>query len=117
MNDRPPFHTTIQEILDFALLDTKFVFVDLWSLVHLISGLLLGMILIRVTRAAYALACAVALILAYEVAELALNDVVFLPETPVDLLWDMIIGFAGAFAAIRIAGRRSPPHKTKPREN
>jgi hypothetical protein len=114
MNDRPPLHTTVQEILDWTFVQNKFIYIDLWSIVHLISGLLLGMVLVRYSRSAYALAWAVTLILAYEVVELALNDVLFYPETPVDLLWDVIVGFAGTFAAIRIAGRRSPSHQKRP---
>jgi len=116
MPERPPFHTTVQEILDWTIVDSPLVYVDLWSFVHLTSGLIIGMVLVRFMRAAYALAWAVALILLYEVVELALNDVVFVPETPVDLLWDVIIGFAGAYTAIRIAGRRSPPHKRSPKQ-
>jgi hypothetical protein len=41
------------------------------------------------------------------VVELALNDVLFVPETPVDTIWDVIVGFAGAFAAVRIVTARA----------
>jgi hypothetical protein len=103
MPDRPPFHTAIQEILDSTIVDARFVYLDLWSLVHLLSGLLLGLVFAGRIRAVWALAWAVAILLAYEVVELALNDVLFVPETPVDVIWDLIVGFAGVFIVLRIA--------------
>ncbi len=115
MDDRPPFHTSIQEILDYAIVDLKYVYVDLWSFVHLLSGLLLGMVLARWIRPVIALAWAIGVILAYEVAELALNDILFVPETPVDTIWDVIVGFAGAFVALRITTARAR-RKAKPDE-
>ncbi len=109
--EKPSFYTAIQELLDRAILDFPFIYIDLWSFVHLTSGVLLGLIFIRFTRAVFALAWAVTLILAYEIAELALNNVVFIPETPVDTIWDVIVGFAGAFLAMRLTWKRKGQHK------
>lgn len=108
---KPPFYTAVQAFLDRAILDHPFVYVDVWSLVHLTSGVILGLVFIRFTRAVFALAWAVAFILGYELVELALNNVVFVPETPVDTIWDVIIGFTGAFVAMRLTWRRKGLHK------
>jgi hypothetical protein len=105
MND-PPFYSPIQEILDIALVDTRYLYIDIWTLVHTMSGVALGTVLTRWMRPVFALAWAVGLILAYEVFELALVDVLFRPETPVDTIWDIIFGFAGAFVALRITTAR-----------
>lgn len=116
MDDRPPLDTPLQQFLDRTLLDHSYLYIDVWSLVHITSGLILGLVLIRYMRAVYALATAVALILAYEVIELALVDVLFVPETPVDTIWDVIVGFVGAFLAMRLTwkqkGRKHPASKT-----
>ncbi len=112
MDDRPPLDTPLQQFLDRTLLDHSYLYIDVWSLVHLASGLILGLVLIRYMRAVYALATAVTLILAYEVIELALNDILFVPETPVDTIWDVIVGFAGAFLAMRLTWKwKGQQHK------
>ncbi len=93
-------------VLDRPILDQRLIYIDVWSLVHLCTALLLGYILARLLRQLWALATAIALILAYEVIELALVNVLFAPETPVDTIWDVILGFVGAFAAIRLGRNR-----------
>lgn len=116
MADRPSFYSPIQGFLDIALVDSPYLYIDIWSFVHTVSGTLLGTVLARWTRPVFALAWAVGIILAYEVAELALVDVLFRPETPVDTIWDIIFGFVGAFVALRItvarARRRAKPDET-----
>ena len=102
MEERPPLDSPIQAFLDTALIDFPLIYIDIWSFVHLASGVLLGAMFARWTRPLHALAWAVGLILAYEVFELALVDVLFVPEAPVDTIWDAIIGFTGAFIALRI---------------
>ena len=103
LDDRPPFYSGIQKFLDLAVIDSEYLYVDLWSFVHLASGIVLGAVFARLARPVFALAWAVGLILAYEVIELALVDVLFVPEEPVDTIWDIVIGFAGAFAALRVS--------------
>lgn len=116
MDDRPPLDTPLQQFFDRTLFDHAYLYIDVWSLVHLASGLILGLVLIRYMRAVYALATAITLILAYEVIELALVGVLFVPETPVDTIWDVIVGFAGAFLAMRLTwkrkGHKHPASKT-----
>jgi len=109
MPDETSLYMRVRAVLDRPILDQRMIYIDLWSLVHLCTSLLLGYVLIRLLRPLWALATAIALILAYEVFELALVNVLFAPETPVDTIWDIIIGFGGAFAAIRIARRRGGP--------
>jgi hypothetical protein len=109
--EKPPFYTALQEFLDRAILDYAFIYIDFWSFVHLTSGVLLGLIFIRFTRAVFALAWAVGFILAYELIELALNGILFVAETPVDTIWDVIVGFAGAFVALRLGALRKGRQK------
>jgi hypothetical protein len=116
MAKEPAFYTPIQEFLEIALIDTKYFYVDLWTIIHTVSGVILGMVFARWMRPVFALAWAVGLILAYEVFELALVNVLFRPETPVDTIWDIIFGFAGAFIALRITNARLR-RKAKPDES
>ena len=98
---------------DTAIIDTPYVYIDVWSIVHLASGIVLGYAFIRYMRAVFALAWVVGIILAYEVVELALNGVLFTPEKPVDTIWDMIVGFAGAFTTMRLTWWRKGKHAKK----
>ena len=116
MEDKPPFYSSVQAFLDIVIIDTPLLYIDLWSFVHLTSGVALGTILGLWLRPLFALAWAVGLILAYEVLELALVDVLFVPEEPVDTIWDCIVGFAGAFVALRITMWRLK-RKSKPAES
>ncbi len=102
----PPFYSPIQAFLDIALIDSRYLYIDVWSFVHTLSGVTLGTVLARWMRPVIALAWAVGLILAYEVFELALVGVLFHAEEPVDTIWDIIFGFAGAFVALRITNAR-----------
>jgi len=111
MDDRPALDSPLQQFLDRTLFDHSYLYIDIWSLVHLASGLILGLVLIRYMRAVYSLATAIALILAYEVIELALNDILFVPETPVDTIWDVIVGFVGAFLAMRLTWKQKGQQK------
>ena len=116
MNDEPTFFSPVQRFLEIALIDSEYLYVDFWTFIHTVSGIVLGTVFARWMRPVFALAWAVGLILAYEVIELALVDVLFRPETPVDTLWDIIFRFVGAFVALRIttirARRKAKPDET-----
>jgi hypothetical protein len=107
MKDEPALYSGIQAFFDTTLVDTRYLYIDVWSFVHLTSGVVLGLVLARWLRPVVALAWAVGLILGYEVAELALNDILFVPEMPVDTIWDAIVGFTGAFVALRVTTTRA----------
>lgn len=107
MDDTPSLYSPFQAFFDQAIVDLAFVYVDVWSFVHLASGCILGFVLIKWLNPEPALGVGTAIVLIYEVIELGLNGILFVPETPVDLLWDIIIGVGGMLAAIHLRmGRR-----------
>ena len=56
MEDKPPFYSPIQEFLDIALIDSRYLYVDVWSFIHTLSGVILGTVLARWMRPVIALA-------------------------------------------------------------
>lgn len=67
-----------------------FVF-DYWMIVHFVSGMILGFFFQNPKGVLIAL-------IAYEVLEYLLVDVMFLKETFKNALWDVIIGMVGFYA-------------------
>lgn len=79
-------------------------FLDLWSLVHLSSGFLL-MLALRAGRSRRPFLALTAVLLAYELLELAFIFVAFhafRPETLKDQLTDIVVGWAGAALAMAV---------------
>ena len=90
----PTFDTFIQQFLRQEIINTQFIFIDFWSIVHFGAGIILGLLLIKFFKKRSWL-IALGLLLLYEVVELFLNGILFVAESPVDTTWDIIIGMAG----------------------
>lgn len=85
----------ISNILNYTLIDNSFIFINLWSFIHLLSGFLLYK---YITQNPYSL---LILIIVYEFIEFALWGVMFKPETPIDIIWDIIMGIIGILIATK----------------
>ena len=97
----PKFDSFIRRFLDQTLLDNSLIYLDLWSLVHFSSGLLLGLLLKFRYQGKHTWLVALTVLIAYEITELFLNGWLFIPETPLDTFWDLIIGMAGFLITYR----------------
>ena len=81
----------IRAILRGKIFESKYVYLDVWSIVHFITGYLLWSV--------FNLEAAIVfiLIVLYEIIEPALPF--FRPETKVDAIWDVIIRMIGYYIA------------------
>jgi len=99
-----PLRIQITEFLQITLVDSGIIFIDLWSMIHLIFGLIVMFFLIKVkVKRPYILLFA--LLLVYEVLEFALviSAPAFInPESLRDFVWDIVFGMLGGFIYIKI---------------
>lgn len=91
-------------------------FIDCWSIVHLLSGILLMALALRFRiRRRWALLAAA--LLAYEALEIAFvyaSVHLFLPETFPDQFTDIVVGLAGAGMTASVGSNRSPADEALP---
>jgi len=82
----------ISEFLNKEIFKTKFITFDFWMLVHLFTGGLLALFfdLNEWNKV-------LALLIAYEVFEVALWGVAFRPEEYYNIFWDIVIGMLGFY--------------------
>ncbi len=89
------FNPTLQDYLSQSLIDTKYVYFDHWSGLHLLSGLLLGVLFAKYYRHTHAWLMALTLLMTWEMFELSTDWIFFAPETLLDKTWDIIVGMTG----------------------
>ena len=99
--EQPIFDSFIQQFLRQEIINTQFIFIDFWSIVHFGTGIILGLLLTKHFKKKSWL-IALGLLILYEVAELFLNGILFVAESPVDTTWDIIIGMAGFVIGVKI---------------
>lgn len=94
-----PVRLAIASVLSIVIVDNSFIFLSLWSLVHLLFGGLITYILFKIkTQKEFILIYLFLILFSYEVIEYILyNNLpsLFLPETFLDVVWDLIIGVLG----------------------
>lgn len=93
----PIFNTFIQEYLRQVIINQPYIFVDYWSAVHFCSGSILGLLMSRYYSRRHAWLVALLLLIAYEIFEIYLTGILFIAETMVDKIWDLIIGMIAYF--------------------
>ena len=99
----------IADFLNTKLLDTSFIFLNFWSIVHFFSGMLILFIgrffkidLINESPLLFLSA----IIIIYEVIELTFinsGSSLFRAETGRDIIWDLILGFLGGYIYLRLS--------------
>jgi hypothetical protein len=87
----------ISKFLNMIILDNNFIFINLWSFVHLATGFLLFK---YITQNPINL---ILLLLAYEVIEFALWGIAFRPEKLIDVIWDILFAIIGIGIAYMVA--------------
>lgn len=80
-----------------TLIETNFIYIDRWSMVHLFSGLVLGYLITVYIRDKFAWILLFFLLIGYEIFEKLTEGILFEPENYLDILWDLIIGTIGFF--------------------
>ncbi len=90
-----PFETALQQLLRQPLVDVPLLYIDYWSGVHLLSGIFLGALFRRYYRKKIAALIVFGLLVIYEFFELLTNGIIFVPETPLDTVWDLVVGMIG----------------------
>lgn len=102
----PILYTPIQLFFDQTIIVNQFVYLDFWSILHFISGLLLGWLVPKFIKNYNHFLVAFLLITTYEVIELGLNGILFIAETPLDIAWDLIIGTVGFMLTYLISQKK-----------
>ncbi len=94
-----PLRLAIASVLNIMIVDNSFIFLNVWSLVHLFFGALITYFLFKFKYPKELIVASLFLLLFfYEVIEYILYNnwtSLFIPETYLDVIWDMIIGFFG----------------------
>lgn len=94
----------ISEFLNIVLINNSFIFLNLWSVVHFFSGVILSL-LVRNIYIVFIL------LVLYEIFEFLFYGILFRPETKIDILWDLIIGLIGFIIFAR--GSLNTPSKQR----
>lgn len=92
----PQFLLGFFEFLAIPLIDNHICFLSVWSIIHLGMG---ALILYLVRKEKYALLVVFELLVLFEFFEFSVSYLVpiILKETILDTVWDLIVGFMGAF--------------------
>ena len=101
----------IASVLNIIIIDNSFIFINVWSFVHLVFGGLITYILFKIkVQKADILVFLILMLVFYEVIEFILyNNLtsLFIPEKFSDVVWDLIMGmFGGIFIFIKINKRK-----------
>lgn len=99
-----PLRLAIGDFLNIAIIQNNYVWINMWSVVHLIMGFLIVYLLIKIFKLEkYTLTYLFILLLIYEIIEFQFYTrwfvVYFIAEEFVDIFWDMIIGMSGGLVA------------------
>jgi hypothetical protein len=90
-------HNPIQDFLGQTIIVQPYVYIDFWSVVHFSSGFILGTIFAVYFPKRFAWLIVLGVLIAYEIFEVALDGILFVPETMTDKVWDIFIGMTGFF--------------------
>jgi len=90
----------IGNILSKTLIETKYIFISIWSFVHLLAGGLIYYIIDGSVKGKTSkkLLILLAALITYEIIECFFYvnlTRLFIPETILDVIWDIIIGMLG----------------------
>ena len=88
-----------------TVIDNPFIYLDYWSLVHLCSGIIIGIILYLSYKRRFGYLLAFLALIVYELFEYRFWDVMFVPEPAINIVWDLIVGMLGYFLAVFLLGK------------
>jgi len=102
MERSPIFNTAVQDFLNSEVVNRPYLYLDYWSVIHFISGFILGLILLKYHPNKFSWLIVLALLIGYEFFEVLLNGILFVPETFIDTFWDIIVGMTGFFIGYKV---------------
>jgi hypothetical protein len=91
----------IERWLGTPFVDTRFIYVDRWSIVHFLTGITLGFIAQFIYHPSHVWMRVFVGLIAYEILERIVSPWLFRQEKITDTVWDVIIGMLG-FTIIRL---------------
>ncbi len=87
-------HQELIDILGLKLIETKYFFFDLWSILHIAWGIILAFLIPNIWLG-------LGIVVGYEIVEIVLFKIgIFNVEVLLDTIWDIIITF-GAYVIAR----------------
>ena len=101
-------NTQLAEWFRVVYVDTKYFYLDRYSILHLTSGIIIGIILTKVyppkdsKYAKYSAIIALCIFILYELFEILTKNILFVGEPLIDRVWDVTISMMGFFITWRI---------------
>lgn len=108
----------IADFLNIVLIDNNYVFVNLWSFVHLTTGFIIMYLLIKKFRMSFWKSFSILMpaILLWELFEFMFysNSIsLFKPESTIDIIWDLVQGMIGGALCFWMNGKKSENGRNK----
>ena len=94
----PQFMIPFFEFLAMPLANNNYIALEIWSIIHFLAG---ALIFYFVRKEKYSLLVVFGLLISFEVFEFTFSYIIpiILKETPLDTLWDLILGMFSAIIA------------------
>jgi len=87
----------ISKFMRTRIISLDHIYLDFWSIVHLITGFLLGLLIAPRFSAKLTIIIVFSLLCLWEIFEYYTSGYLFFKETTSDKLWDIIIGMIGLY--------------------
>lgn len=106
MADFNLLYSQTHTFLRTVLFENQYIFINVFSVLHFISGFILMYLILnikflkRFRKRPYLFLFI--LLISYEVFEILTRNIIFIPEVPKDIAWDLIFGVIGAFSYKKI---------------
>ena len=94
----------IADFLNIIIFQNSFIFMNLWSIIHLIAGFVIMKCLMK-TKFKNKFLLLGGLLIAYELFEyftIASGSILFRPELKIDIIYDLIFGLIGGLISKKI---------------
>ena len=85
----------IEKFLNIELISNNFIFINLWSFIHLISGGLIFIVLNKYYPDYNNVWIVLGILILYEIFEVMFYGTLFKEETFIDIIWDLVFGVSG----------------------
>ncbi len=95
MDKEQLFLNKLQRWMGRPIYYNKYFYLDKWSFVHFVFGLILGFIFSRYFPVNYAWLIVLSILIVYELFETAISGYLYRKELILNKVWDILIGMAG----------------------
>ncbi len=89
------FFNKLQRWMGRPIYNKKYFYLDKWSFVHFVFGLIFGFIFSRYFPIDYAWLIVLGILIVYEFFEVAISKYLYGKELILNKIWDILIGMAG----------------------